>query len=120
MKKIKKLTPEILKELQRIQNSIPKELTDALVIRVKPAQEVLDVYKKALLDPDVKEETKRKIQLILDSEMLDKEEDRVDPKVEAKINLFIEEEIAKAVKRGVLPKGKKFRNLKDKIKKEKL
>jgi len=114
------MSPEILKELQRIQNSIPKDLTDKLIVRVKPAQEVLDVYKKALLDPDVKEDTKRKIQLILDSGMLEKEEDMVDKSVEAKINAFIDSEIEKAVKRGVLPKGKKFRNLKDKIKKEKL
>lgn len=118
--KIKKFTPEVLKELQRIQMSIPKELTDKLIIRVKPAKEILEVYAKALLDPEVKEETKRKIQLILDSGMLDKEEDKADPAIEARINLFIEEEIEKSVKRGVLPKGKKFRNLKDKIKKEKL
>jgi len=81
---------------------------------------MIDTLKKIIIDPEATADQKRKAQLMLDAEMFDKEEDMVDKTVEARINAFIDDEIAKSVKRGTLPKGKKHRNLKDKIKKEKL
>ena len=118
--KIKRLTPEVQAELSRIQSSIPKELTDKLVYRGNPSQEMLDVLYKIVADPEASTQQKYKAQLMIDAETFLKEEDMVDKKIEAQINQYIDEEIAKSVKRGTLPKGKKFRNLKDKIKKEKL
>lgn len=118
--KIKKLSPEVEKELQRIQMSIPQEWTAKLVIKENPTKEMLEGLKKAVLDPEVSKELKYKAQLMLDAELFSKEVDVVDKKVEKQINDFIDEEIKKSIKRGTLPKGKKFRNLKKKIKNERL
>jgi hypothetical protein len=115
---IKKLSPEIEKELARIQSSIPQEWTDALIVKTNPSKEMLDVLYKIVKDPEATEQQKYKSQLMIDAELFSKEIDTVDKRVEKKINDFIEEEIKKAVKRGTLPKGKKFRNLKKKIKNE--
>jgi hypothetical protein len=120
MEKIKKLSPEIQAELARIQNSIPPEWTAKLVIKENPTKEMLEGLKKAVLDPEVSKELKYKAQLMIDAELFSKEVDVVDKKVEKQINDFIDEEIKKSVKRGTLPKGKKFRNLKKKIKNERL
>ena len=118
--KIKRLPPEVEKELQRIQMSIPPEWTAKLVIKENPSLEMLNVLKKIVADPEATQEQKYKAQLMLDAELFDKEVDVVDKKVEKQINDFIDEEIKKSVRRGTLPKGKKFRNLKKKIKQEKL
>ena len=117
--KIKRLPPEVEKELQRIQMSIPPEWTAKLVIKENPSLEMLNVLKKIVADPEATQEQKYKAQLMLDAELFDKEVDVVDKKVEKQINDFIDEEIKKSVKRGTLPKGKKFRNLKKKIKNDK-
>ena len=117
---IKKLSPEVEKELQRIQQSIPVEWTSKLIIRVNPSQKMLDVLHKIVKDPEATQEQKYKAQLMIDAELFSKEEDTVDKHVEKKINDYIESEIAKSVKRGTLTKVKKFRNLKKKIKNERL
>lgn len=118
--KIERLKPEIVSELQRIQNSIPKEWTEKLVIKDNPSKKILETLKKIVVDPDATESQRYKAQLMLDAEMFEKEVDMGDKKVEKKINDFIESEIAKSVKRGTLPKGKKFRNIKKIIKNERL
>jgi hypothetical protein len=118
--KIKKLSPEVEKELARIQASIPPELTEKLIIKANPSKEMLDVLIKIVKDPEATPHQKYKAQLMIDAELFSQEVDTVDKKVEKKINDFIESEIEKSVKRGTLPKGKKFRNLKKKIKNERL
>jgi hypothetical protein len=118
--KIKKLSPEIESELARIQNSIPQELTDALIIKANPSKEMLDVLIKITKDEQATPQQKYKAQLMIDAELFSQEVDTVDKKIEKKINDYIESEIEKSVKRGTLPKGKKFRNLKKKIKNERL
>jgi len=116
--KIKKLSPEIEAELARIQNSIPPEWTNALIVKANPSLEMLDVLIKITKDEEATPQQKYKAQLMIDAELFSQEVDTVDKKVEKKINNFIESEIEKSVKRGTLPKGKKFRNLKKKIKNE--
>jgi SLT domain-containing protein len=102
------------------QNSIPKEWTDKLMIKGNPSIKMLEVLKKIVVDKDATEQQRYKAQLLLDAGTFEKEIDMVDKKVEKKINDFIQSEIEKSVKRGTLPKGKKFRNLKKKIKNERL
>lgn len=60
---------------------------------------------------------KRKAQIMLDSGELDKKMLVIDKKIEKKIDKYIEDEITAAIRRGELPKGKKYRNLDKQIKK---
>lgn len=120
MIKLDKLSPEIIKELARIQNSIPVELTSKLMIKVNPSIEMLNALKKIVLDKDATQEQKYKAQLMIDAETFSKEVDGVDKKIEKQIAEFIDNEIKLSVKRGTLPKSKKFRNLKKTIKNAKL
>jgi hypothetical protein len=81
---------------------------------------MLSVLHKIIKDKEATKEQKYKAQLMIDSEMFSKLEDEVDKVIEDKINKFIDDEIEKSIKRGTLPKGKKFRNIKKVIKNDKL
>ena len=112
-----KIKPEVYKVLKRIQDSIPPEWLKNLVKTVPQSPTIKKAYEMAVKDPNVSEELKRKAQVILDTGMLDKEVEVVQKKYETLINNFIEKELEAAVKRGEIPKGKKFRNVDKKIRK---
>jgi hypothetical protein len=114
--KIKPIKAEYIKVLQRIQDSIPTELLAQVTKRERIAQPVEEIIERALIDPEVSQETKERFQMVKDSGYLDREIDVENREVTRKIDQFIESEIEKAVKRGELPKGKKFRNLDKKVK----
>lgn len=114
--KIEPLKPEYSKVLKRIQDSVPQELTSKLMKKETVAPTIRLAYEMMLKDPNASEETKRKAQILLDSGYLDKVVDVVDTEVEKAINQFIEDEIEAAMKRGELPKKKKYRNVGKKIK----
>lgn len=116
MKKLETLAPAYSKVLKRIQDSIPKAWLEKLVRKVPQAPTIKKAYLRAIDDPNVSEEIKRKARIILDSGYLDKEIEVVDKKWEAHINKFIDTEIKASVKRGELPKSKKYRNAGKKIK----
>jgi hypothetical protein len=114
--KLETTAPEYSKVLKRIQDSIPKEWLNKLVKKVPQAPTIKKAYERAITDPNVSDEIKRKAQMILDSGYLDKEIEVVDKKWETHINKFIDTEIAASVRRGELPKSKKYRNAGKKIK----
>jgi hypothetical protein len=114
--KLETTAPEYSKVLKRIQDSIPKEWLNKLVKKVPQAPTIKMAYERALKDPDVSDEIKRKAQMILDGGYLDKEIEVIDKKWETHINKFIDAEIEASVKRGELPKSKKYRNAGKKIK----
>jgi hypothetical protein len=102
-----RLTPDQLKVIARIQNSIPKIWTDNVTHKVKTNETIKEVIEKALVDPDVSEETKAKCLSIKNSGELDKEMDVEDPKITKLIDEYVDREIKKAIKRGELPKKAK-------------
>lgn len=125
--KIKPIKKEYMKVLERIQNSIPKELTDNVTSKVQKAPKQAKLYRDiaaGIDNPDIDNtritpKIKEFAQAIIDSGEIKRFEEEItieNKEVTFKINKFIEEEIEKAVKRGELPKGKKFRNLNKKVK----
>ena len=106
-----------MKELERIQKSIPKNLTDNVMKETQPGKEVLETLKKALNDPELTAEQRRKTELIIESGYLEKTVMSEDPAVIAEIDTYIEKEIEKSVRLGRLPdKKKKNKNIKKKLK----
>jgi hypothetical protein len=101
---MKPINQKHLAVLKRIQASVPKELTDKLMKTEKMAPAVREVFERGLDDPEVPEEQKTKMRLILDSGVLDKTVERADPEIEARIDAYIEGEMKKAIARGELPK----------------
>lgn len=111
------MKPEVAKVLKRIQDSIPAEWLKKLITKKPIAPTMRIAFEKALIDPNVPEELKKKAQIMLDSGHLDKMVDVVDKRYETYINRFIEKEIELATRRGELPtSGKKNRNLGKKLK----
>ncbi len=110
------MNPAHAKVLKRIQDSIPESWMSSLVDKVPVAPGTKEACEKAVKDPDVSEEVKKKAQILLDSGYLDKMMEVVNPYFERLINNFIDKEIGLAVKRGELPKGKKYRNFDKKLK----
>lgn len=103
--KIQPLDPKYSKVLKRIQENIPKELIKNITHEEDLAPTVIIVAKKALEDPEVDEAIKAKLRIVLDTKILEKKIDVENPEVTQKINDYIEDEIAKAVIRGELPKS---------------
>lgn len=137
--KLQPIKAEYMKVLQRIQDSIPKEWLDNLGHEEVIAPTIKKMYEKVaktkvadlakdLAKGDEKstvkdwetraKEVKRKAKIILDSGELDKKTLVIDKNIEKKIDKFVDEEIEAAIRRGELPKGKKFRNLNKKLKKQ--
>lgn len=125
MKKL--LTPEHEKVLQRIQASIPKEWLDNVthkeMVAPKYAKLIRDIA-NGTVNKDVKKgvtfspEQIEQAKAIIDSGKIDELEKLVDvdsPEITRQIDQYVESEIKKAIARGELPKGKKFRNLNKKI-----
>jgi hypothetical protein len=113
---MKTLKPSYWNVLRRIQDSIPKELTERVTKKAPLAPTIKEVIERGLADPKVSPEIKHKLQVVKDSGYLDKEIEVEDPEITKQIDEFVEKEIEKAVLRGELPKGKKGRNLAKKLK----
>ena len=109
--KLKKLKPEHLDELKRIQSTVPKELLDKLIVKVQPAKEMIEVLKKAMTDETLTEEQRRKARLIVESGKLEVEKEEEDEEIVRQIDEYIQKEIYKSINRGTLPRGKKLGKL---------
>ena len=99
---------------------IPQQLFNIRIEEMKKNnEEVTPAIEKQVMK-ECKErakDIKRKAQIMLDSGELDKKMLVIDKKIEKKIDKYIEDEITAAIRRGELPKGKKYRNLDKTIKK---
>jgi hypothetical protein len=124
MKKL--LTEEHKKVLDRIQKSIPKEWLDNVthkeMLAPKNAKLIRDLA-EGRDNPDIDmskitDKEREFAKAVVDSEQIKELEKMIDVEdkvITKKIDDFVEGEIKKAIARGELPKGKKFRNLKKKV-----
>jgi hypothetical protein len=111
-----KLSPEHKQVLLDIQKSVPIEWTRSVSKREKIAPVSKEIMERAILDPEVSDETKKEFQMVLDSGYFDQE---IDVEVENVANLidsYIEKEILKAVLSKKLPKMKKKRSFEASLK----
>lgn len=93
-----------IRVIKQIQDGIPQDLLRNLTKTEIQAPTIKKIFEKALVDPNTTERQKRNIQAMLDSGKLDREVEVLDHEVEKQIDAYLQEEIAKAVKLGRLPK----------------
>lgn len=113
---MKKKKKSDIRELQRIQESIPQELKDNLLRNAKVSPTISRITREAMKSPEMPEEKKQQFQTLLDTGLLDQEEKVENKTTIKKINKYLEGEIAKAVVAGRLSKPKNDKLL-DKYKK---
>lgn len=95
-----------IKELDRIGESIPKELLNRLIVQRYAAPAIRKVVKAALKDDGVSEEKKEQLRNLQSAGYFDKKEDVVNKSAQKEIDAYINEEIAKSVMAGRLPEPK--------------
>ncbi len=95
-----------LEELKRITNSIPKKYLSALVVEKELTPVIRSMVAKASVDEDISSVKRERFKHLLQSGLLDKKKPEVDTNVEKKIDAYVEEEIARAVRLGRLPDPK--------------
>lgn len=101
---IDKLTDQERSVLQRIQDSVPQELYDNLIIKQDAFPELKIMYENGMKDPDITDEQRRKLEFLKSSGYVDMQEDRVNEKVAKQIDDYITKEMKSAMKVGLLPK----------------
>ncbi len=106
-----------LREIERINKSIPKHLLDNLMKKEMAFPTVKEIMTRALTDPNVSEEDKAKYKMMLDSKYFDKEVEVLDESIESQINAYLDHEFEKARKLGRLPPPQKMPKLLSKSKK---
>jgi ribosomal protein S8 len=111
------MNKKISKELRRISNSIPAELKDNILIKVRKMETTNEMYENALKDKDVSEATLKKLQMLKDGGYLDETEFIENDEVIKKINDYLEEQINLSIKLGRLPDKEELQKLINKTKK---
>jgi hypothetical protein len=105
--KFETLAPEHKQVLLNIQKSIPSEWLSKVTKREHLAPTVREVMEKALVDPDVSEETKAECRMVLDSALMKLEIDNEQLDMTELIDSYVELEVIKAVMCKRLPPTKK-------------
>lgn len=93
-------------ELIRIQNSIPQKMKDRLIIKRNQLPTVNKVVSLALKDPSISEKQKERLRHIKEAGLLDKKSEEVNQTAQKEIDEYLNEEIAKSIIAGRLPKPK--------------
>lgn len=93
-----------LRVIREIQDRIPKEWLDKLTKKELANPAAKKVIETALADPELPAKKRRRYQALMDAGYLDQMVEVIDPEVEKKIDEFMTNEIALAVKLGRLPK----------------
>lgn len=93
-----------LKELRRIQESIPKDLRDRLIIKRNVTPTMAKALSLFLHRKDLTPEQREKAQAIKDSGILEQKEDVVNQAVQKKIDKYVSGEIERSIKAGRLSK----------------
>lgn len=101
---MKEIHEKDLRELQRIQDSIPKEWKDRLVIKRAVTPTMAKVLSIAMHTKGITEEQKQMYQNIKDSGLLSQTEDVENQSIKKKINKYVSDEIEKSIKAGRLSK----------------
>lgn len=105
-----------LLEIQRINASIPKDLLDRLMVKKPMFEAMKEIATRAIDDPNVDEETKKKCRILLKTGFLDTHMEVADPLVEKEISEYLDGEFAKARTLGRLPPPQRWPILKKKSK----
>lgn len=108
-----------IRELRRITDSIPKELSSKLMRKEYASPTIREIAMRAVKDPKVSKRDKERYQAMIDSGYLDKMVEVIDHKIEKQISDYLETEIEKAKKLGRLPKVAPKLKLKDALRKSK-
>lgn len=113
------MNKRVANEIKQIAKTIPQEILSKLLVEEPAYPAVLELIEKGLADPNSTPELKERLQLVKDSGMLNEKVVVVDKSVEALLDKWWEEELAKAIKDGRLPKTKKKGTLEELRKKGK-
>jgi len=84
-----------MRVLQGIQDNLPKDLLGKLMVQKPIAPALIEIIERGLVDPEVTQEVKDKLQLMKDTGAVHKTKEVVDPEVEQKIIDYYETEIEK-------------------------
>lgn len=101
---MKEIKDSDLKELRRIQESIPKDLLDRLVVKRSVTPTMAKALSLFLHRKDLTPEQREKAQALKDSGILNQKEEVVNQSVQKKIDRYVSEEIEKSIKAGRLSK----------------
>ena len=105
-----------IREIERINRSIPKDLIAKLEVEVDTTPEMKSAFERASKDKTISADLRRKAKLIIDSGFWSKRHKVVDSEVEKQINEYLDVEIAKSRKLGLLSKSAKLPKLVKKAK----
>lgn len=114
MKKPKKSD---IRELERISKSIPSAYIKDLEIEIDTTPEMKKMFEMAAKDKSLPAETRKKAQIIVDSGFWAKKHKIANKEVEKKINDYLDAQIAKSKKLGLLSDTPITDSLKNKVKK---
>ena len=104
---------KISEELKEISSRIPVSFKRNVVREVDVSPTMKFVIEKALADPDFPEDKKQALLNLRATGDLDRKEFKEDPAIVKKIDNFIEREINKKIKSGLLPHRSKLKDLPD-------
>lgn len=105
---MKEIKESDLKELRRIQESIPKELKERLIMKRAVTPTMAKVLSMALHRKDLTPEQREKLQTVKDSGILEKKEEVVNETISKRIDKYLNDEINKSIAAGRLsPYAKK-------------
>lgn len=94
----------IAKELAEIQSRIPRNLLGNVVRESPSSPTIRMVVDKAIADQNFPKEKREKLIVLRDAGEFDKKSYRQDHKIAKMIDDFVEREIRKKIKSGLLPK----------------
>lgn len=99
-------TEEQLHVLNRIQDNVPKELTDKLMKKEYALPETRELVRRALADKDapISAEKREQLQAVWNTGYFDQTFEVADPKIEKKLDEYYTEAIKSAQDRGELPR----------------
>ena len=116
MKKVK-INDKELAELKRINESVPKEMKDRLIIKRNQIPTVNKVVSLALHDPDVPQKQKDRLKHLKEAGHFNLTSDEVNKTAQKEIDEYLNTEIAKSIVAGRLPQPKDNKLLDKYIKK---
>jgi hypothetical protein len=99
-----KIEDKDLAELRRIQESIPKDLQDRLIMKRAVTPTMAKVLSLLLREKGITKERKAQLQAVKDSGLLAQTEDVVNQSVQKQIDKYVTEEIEKSILAGRLTK----------------
>lgn len=99
---MKELKESDLRELRRIQESIPDDLKRRLIIKRAATPTMAKMLSLALHRKDLTPEQREKFQTIKDSGILNKKEEVVNETIQKRIDKYLEKEINRSIAAGRL------------------